>query len=173
MFASALSAMSPLFQMTLVGQMPSGAVRESDYQRMVGLYGRIDSGASKVEFDTSSFFQRDGKSIDLLRDPVAYVEAAGKAAMFRTQYMDYMRDLVKTPAGLQLLESLDQAKTKTTILPNIAGGNVTTLQGPGGEQVDENGRPGPGVGSNLLLDPTAQNWNIPCQTKNEPWMILG
>lgn len=82
--------------------MPPNAVRQSEYERMTRVYGNIDSGRSSLQIDTSNFFKTDeGKDISLLSDPMGYMAAVQNAAQFRGQYMGYMQDLVRTPAGLQ------------------------------------------------------------------------
>jgi hypothetical protein len=154
-----------------VGPMPAGAVRQSDYQRMVRVYGNIDSGKSSVQFDTSNFFKdADGNDLSMLSDPGAYMDAIVKAAEFRGQYMGYMQDLVKTPAGLQLLEQLDGSKHKTTI-QHGTGGNFAIPGEWEQAHVQVDGTRGTGSGSTVIADPNATEWDgETCAQGKQPWM---
>jgi hypothetical protein len=78
-----------------VGPMPFGAVTESDYRRMVAVYGNIESGSSSLRFDTSNFLKDgNGDDLSLLDNPLEYVNALVAAQEFRAQYMGYIQDLV-------------------------------------------------------------------------------
>lgn len=157
-----------------VGPMPPGAVRETDYQRMVSVYGHIDSGKSSIQFDTSNF--TDG--INPITNPVEYLEAVQSADGFKQQYMGYIQDLVKTPAGLQMLETLDQSKFKTKIehlrpdpdRPDIEG-NSTLAEHPDRTQEDASHRPNVGSGSTVTVDSNALLWDAEMPTTGwQPWM---
>ncbi len=153
-----------------VGPMPPGAVRETEYQRMAAVYGNISSGKSSITFDTSNFLKApDGKDMSLLEDPIQYMKKIGEAAAFKQQYMDYIQDLVKTPAGLQMLETLDQSKHKTRIEAAIGGGNSALADDWEATKPDSTGRPGPGTGSRVFADPTATQWES-CN-EQPPWMV--
>ena len=158
-----------------VGPMPNGAVRQSDYQRMTSVYGNIASGHSQVQFDTSSFFKtgpEKDKDLSLFDDPMAYLKAMGEAAQFKQQYMGYMQDLVKTPAGLKMLETLDQSKTTTKIERADPGnGNVTQATKSEDSIVQPDGSPGKGTGSRIWADPRANEWDAEtCHSGVQPWM---
>jgi len=159
-----------------VGPMPAGAVRETDYQRMAGVYGNIASGNSSLQFDTSNFMKdEEGKDLSLLDDPVAYLDALGSAAQFQDQYMGYIRDLVKTPAGLQMLETLDQSKLQTRIQYG-EGGNSVLADNPDATHLDEAGNRNTGSGSTVSLDPNEILWSDEeacakgASDRWQPWM---
>jgi hypothetical protein len=166
----------PLGRMTVVpdnyaGPMPSGAVRKSDYQRMVTVYGNIASGRSSVQFDMSSFFEsEDGKDLSLLTNPVAYLAAMAGANEFKQQYMGYLQELVRTPAGLQLLETLDSSKYKTRI-QHGEGGNATNADVTEDAYVGADGAFAKGTGSKIWVDPRATEWDAEtCTQGRQPWM---
>ena len=159
-----------------VGPMPAGAVRESDYQRMVGVYSNIDSGKSSLTIDTSNFMKdAEGNDLSLLSDPVGYMEALAAAGEFRQHYMGYIQDLVKTPAGLQLLETLDQSKHKTRIFHN-EGGNYAAADDRESTSIRPDGKHNKGSGSIVGVDPNDLLWSRqencskdPAQ-RWQPWM---
>jgi Effector protein len=157
-----------------VGPMPNGAVRQSDYHRMTSVYGNIASGQSQVQFDTSSFFKTGAekdKDLSLFDDPMAYLKAMGEAAQFKQQYMGYMQDLVKTPAGLQMLETLDQSKTATKIERADPGnGNATKADESADSLVQPDGSHGKGTSSQIWADPTAKEWDAESCHGVQPWM---
>lgn len=154
-----------------VGPMPPNAVRETEYRRMESVYGNIDSGQSSMQFDTSSFFKRDGKDLSLLEDPLAYMEAVKNAGDFRSQYMGYIQDLVKTPAGLQLLEQLDGSKHTTTI-ERGDGVNFVEAEDNTAAHLDEQGLSRGGSKSKVSVDPTLTEWDgeMCGGRKKQPWM---
>ena len=153
-----------------VGPMPAGAVRETDYQRMASVYTRIDSGKSSIQFDTSNYLKtEDGKDLSLLDDPRAYMNKLAEAQAFRAQYMGYIQDLVKTPAGLQLLERLDQSKLKTNIKAAPGGGNGAVSDDWDATHRDAQGNLGKGTGTTVTADPTATDWED-CGGQ-QPWMV--
>ena len=158
-----------------VGPMPAGAVRQSDYHRMTSVYGNIASGHSQVQFDTSNFFKtgdNKDKDLSLLDDPMGYLKAMGEAAAFKQQYMHFVQDLVKTPAGLQMLETLDQSKTTTKIERADPGnGNVTQAAVSEDSIVQPDGSHGKGTSSQIWVDPTAKDWDAEsCHSGVQPWM---
>lgn len=120
----------PLGAMTIVpdgyaGAKPAGAVSEQDYARMVEVYGHIESGHSQLQLDSSAYFQgADGQPIDPLAHPLDYMQALIKAQQFRTESMGYLRDLVKTQAGLELLSELDTSRHTTTLAGDAYGDSV-------------------------------------------------
>lgn len=153
------------------GPQPPGAISESDYQRMQAVYGNIASGESSLRFDTANFFQNDdGTPKSLLADPLGYAKAALDAGAFKVQYMEYVQDLVKTPAGLKMLEQLDHSKFETIISQNSAGdGNNTKPDNSDNSAYDRvTGLPSKGTASKIEVDPTATVWDGECG--NEPWM---
>lgn len=159
----------PLGPMTVVpddyaGPMPAGAVRQTDYHRMTSVYGNIESGQSSLQIDTSDFF----KDKNLLQDPAGYMQAVGDAAAFRGRYMGYMQDLVKTPAGLEMLEQLDSSKFTTT-LKHGEGGNAAQARDWDNAFVHD-GKPGKGSGSDVFLDPNAAEWDGENCHGTQPWM---
>ena len=153
-----------------VGPMAPNTVRQSEYERMTRVYGNIDSGRSSLQIDTSNFFKtEEGKDISLLSDPVAYMAAVQNAATFRGQYMGYMQDLVKTPAGLQLLEQLDSSKHATT----IRHGNTNSALAEDTSQayLQPDGSRGTGSKTDVYADPSALLWDGEmCQQGEKPWM---
>lgn len=152
-----------------VGPMPPGAVRETEYQRMAAVYGNISSGESSITFDTSNFLKTpDGKDMSLFENPADYMSKLGQAAAFKQQYMGYIQDLVKTPAGLQMLETLEKSKHQTRI-ESGQDGNWTIPDNWEATKPDSTGRPGPGTGSRVLADPTATQWES-CNGQ-QPWMV--
>jgi len=151
-----------------VGPMPPGAVRETDYQRMTGVFGNISSGKSSIQFDTSNFMKdAEGKDLSLLDDPKAYLDALASAGQFQEQYMGYIQDLVKTPAGLQLLETLDQSKLKTRIQYG-EGGNSALADDPDATHLDKDGNRNKGSGSMVSVDPNELLWDGPEVCAKEP-----
>lgn len=158
-----------------VGHTPPGAVSESDYQRMLAVVGNIESGKSGISIDTSAFMKDDeGNALSLMKDPGAYMQGLAAAGAFREQYMDYMHDLVKTPAGLRLLETLDQSEHKTRIQYG-EGGNGALADDTSKAYAAENGTHAAGTGSKVFVDPNELLWEpSPCAKKPEdrfePWM---
>jgi hypothetical protein len=153
-----------------VGPQPPNAVRESDYQRMVHIYQRIESGESSVSFDLSNFFkQEDGSNLSPT-DPLAYAKAGADAAKFRQQYLGYIRELVKTPAGLQLLTRLDSSKHKTTIAHNTAGNFADDRPGDDG-YIKPDGTLGAGTDVTVRVAPNQTEWDgETCDQGFRPWM---
>lgn len=146
-----------------VGPLPKGAVRASDHERMLATYSNIESGHSSISIDTSNFFE--GKS--LLTDPIGYVKAMKDAAEFRSQYMGYLRDLVKTPTGLTMLSELDTSKHKT----KITRGNTNRTDN---DDVDKSllkpdGSRNEGTSSTILMNPDLKSYKQPGETE-QPWM---
>jgi len=176
-----LRRQGPLGNMAVVpdsyaGPMPPGAVRETDYQRMSAVYGNIASGSSSVKIDTSNLMKdADGNDLSLLSDPVAFVEGLAAAGQFQEQYMGYIKDLVKTPAGLQLLETLDQSKFETRIQYG-EGGNSALADDPDATHLDAQGNRNTGSGSTVRVDPNELLWDETevCakqpQDRWQPWM---
>jgi hypothetical protein len=160
------------------GAMPFNGVRESDYSRMTAVYGNIDSGNSQLRIDTSSFFAdpTTAQPISLVDSPLQYLRAMGQAAEFRSEYLGYMANLVKTPAGLQLLEELDGSKHSTTLAPGPS--NVTTTPTlrefeDGHRWVD--GTVGPGADALVYMNSADKTWDADSETcatskQIEPWM---
>jgi hypothetical protein len=154
-----------------VGPMPPGAVRQTDYHRMESVYGNIAAGTSSIQFDTSSFFKtEDGKNLSLLDDPLKYVTKIAEAAQFKQQYMGYLQEVVKTPAGLKMLEQLGTSKHQTKIARGN-GGNVTGADNYDAVNIQKDGSRSAGTGSTISVDPTLANWDAEtCQTGPLPWM---
>lgn len=154
-----------------VGPMPPGTLRETDYRRMEKVYGNIESGNSSIRFDTSSFFKDEaGKDLSLMSDPLAYLKAMGEAGQFRQQYMGYMQELVKTPAGLQLLEQLDSSKHSTTIQHGVDGNLAEPKDNEPGH-LTRDGRPGAGTDVTVTGAPSQTEWDgETCHQGKQPWM---
>jgi hypothetical protein len=140
--------------------LPAHAMTQSEYRERLGLYDRISSGKSQIQFDTSGFFNEPappesslahGPPISPLQNPRGFLEAIAKAALFQQQYMGYMADLMNTPTGYKLLSSLDASKFTTKITGGDGGGNGT---------VD---RQAPPTGTDVDLDPTIDTFEDNCQ----------
>jgi len=166
----------PLGPVTIVpdyyGQTAPGTIRESDYKRMTDVYGRIEAGQSQVKFDDSGFFKdAKGNPISLKDQPVEYLKAMNRADDFREQYMGHLAELVKTPAGLQLLEQLDHSKHSTTIA--LSDNNHVDAADWKNAHVDKRGRAGKGSDTVVGIDPAATTWPARDETCNsdhvEPW----
>ena len=146
-----------------VGPLPPGAVRASEHSKMLGIMTGIDAGTSQISVDTSNFTA--GK--DIFTDPLGYMKALQDAQNFKDQYTGYLRDLVKTPTGLQLLSQLDSSKYKTKI-----------QQGPTNQTINDNvpnsllnadKTKNVGTGSTIEMDPTATTYAKAGQVE-QPWM---
>jgi hypothetical protein len=156
------------------GELPKGAFRQSDYEKRAGIMERVGSGASQLTIDTSNFTE----GIDPEKDPKAYQEALKKGEAFRKQHMDYLRDAVKTPTGLTMLEELDASKHKTTIVRTTGRNNCETKPPGAGELVpvlDADGKqigtkPGPGGDTVVHINPDDKSYFDPArERKEEPW----
>lgn len=160
----------PVVADTYAGPMLPNAIRESDYQRMVRIFERIDSGESSVQFDLSNFFGDDGGSPLVLTDGMAFAKVAAEAAKFKQQYMGYIRELVKTPAGLQLLTRLDGSIHKTTIKHSTSRNEVDPKNNDAGHLSPEGG-PGPGTDVTVFAAPHLTEWTGEmCLRGKQPWM---
>lgn len=161
----------PLGSVTVVadayaGPMPPDAIRKSVYDRMVHIIERIDSGDSSVQFDLSNFFGAAGET-----DGAAYTKATSDAAKFREQYMGYIRELVRTPAGLQLLTRLDRSKYKTTLKHNTGLNAARPKEDSPAGHLSRRGRPGPSTDVTVLAAPNLTEWDTEmCLQGKQPWM---
>ena len=158
------------------GPMPLGGVRASDYQRMIAVYGNIEAGTSPIQIDTSSFFKdAQGADIGLLSQPLEYLQGVLSAAQFRTQYMGYLGNLARTPAGIQLLEQLDGSKYATTITRGSSNGAFARERDEYDRGfVQPDGSLGKGMDRVISMNPDEHTWDPSaesCATNRvEPWM---
>lgn len=160
----------PVVADAYVGPMPQNAIRESDYRRMIRIVERIDSGESSIQFDVSNFLGGEGGSPLVLTDGVAHVKADAEAAKFKQQYVGYIRELVKTPAGLQLLTQLDGSHHKTTIKHNTARNGVDPKNNEAGH-VSPEGVPGAGTEVTVFAAPNLTEWTAElCHLGKQQWM---
>jgi hypothetical protein len=148
-----------------VGPLPKGAVRAADHERMLVTYTNIESGHSSISIDTSSFLQ--GKSF--LSDPLGYLKAMKEAEDFRSQYMGYLRDLVKTPTGLTMLSELDTSKHKTKITTSQGQSNATASDDFDKGVLKPDGTRNEGTGSTVSVNPALKSFKNPGETE-QPWM---
>lgn len=157
----------PVVADTYAGPMQPNAIRESDYRRMVRIIERIDSGESSLQFDLSGFLGEEG---GLTTDGMAFANAAAEAAKFKQQYIGYLRELVKTPAGLQLLTRLDSSIHKTTIKHSTSRNEIDPKNNDAGHLSAE-GVPGPGTDVTVFAAPHLTNWTgETCVRGQQPWM---
>lgn len=155
------------------GPLPKGAVRQSEHEKMVGIISRIENGSSQLTIDTSNF--TDG--IDPEKEPKKYKEALAEAEAFRKQQTGYLKDLVKTPTGLKLLEELGSSKHKTKIERGLMNetddeDEEAALMRP---ITDGTGRErgmtrGEGTDTTVRVDPSQKTFFDPKRERSEePW----
>lgn len=146
-----------------VGPLPPGAVRASEHSRMLGVMSGIESGKSQISIDTSNFTA----GIDPLAEPEKYAQAVKDAQAFQDQYTDYMKDLVKTPTGLTMLEELHSSKHKTKI--EKGNTNETRNDTLADSLLNDDKSRNVGTGSTVVVDPNLVSYKDPGQAE-EDWM---
>lgn len=146
-----------------VGPLPPGAVRASEHQRMLGVMTGIEGGKSQISVDTSNFTA----GIDPVAEPEKYAQAVKDAQAFKDQYTGYMKELIKTPAGLTMLEELHSSKHKTKI--EKGNTNETKNDTVADSLLNDDGTRNKGTGSTVVVDPDLVSYKKPGQAE-EDWM---
>jgi hypothetical protein len=155
------------------GTLPKGAVRQSQHEKMEGIITGIEDGSSQLSIDTSNFTE----GIDPEKDPQAYQKAKAEGEAFRKQHMSYLKDLVKTPTGMTLLDELGHSKHKTKITHGTrnhcddvdpSGADLVPRRDSHGQQVGT--RPGDGTDTVVVINPDDKTFFDPIRDrKEEPW----
>lgn len=160
------------------GPLPKGAVKQSEHEHMVDLIQKIETGQSQVSIDTSSFTA----GLDPAKDPAAWKKAQADADAFRKQHLGYLKDLVKTPTGLTMLNELGTSDHTTTITHGNRNNceskdpEAALLQADG-THPDGSKKMKPGAGSDVtvMVNPNDKTYYDPKHKRHigeveEPWM---
>ena len=120
------------------------------------LMARITAGTSKIGFDLSQFKVAPARANEpSAKDLVATGQALHK------QYLAFLEDLSKTPAGFQLLSDLEKSGFKTQIAFDFKGDNRTINQGTGAWD-------GKGADPTIMMNPNLKSFAE--GRPEQPWM---
>lgn len=132
-------------------ELPKGAVRASVHRRMVEIFDRIVSGQSQLTFDTSN------------------LAVAAEALAFKQQYTEYLRDLIRTAPGLELLAALDASRYKTTIARASTFRNETRAADASKTTFLADGTANQGCDAKVLVNPGLKSY-VQTGQSELPWM---
>jgi len=148
-----------VFPNDFAGPLPEGAVTAETHDRMVAIYEAIRDGNSQLSIDTSNITA----GIDQAADPVAYAAAVAEAEQFEGDQLEYLRQLVRTDIGLDLLEAMDASEHTTTIVRGDGGSNST-----GYASGADRGN-GTGTDITITMNPNLSSYVRPGE-EEEAWM---